>query len=190
MSPALALVWSLAAAGGPPSTGPHAAAPGTGMDSAIGVVQVARGATGPQPYLKRAPDGASLRLVGELTVELARLQSARVEVVGAAGSDHFVVSGYRIVALQGGARPLAVGRIVPTGGAGILGLDTDSGPPMTLSATSKLRIALSALLGAKVWVQGEHLLSGELRVDRYGVLRDPPPRESASPQPTTDPITK
>lgn len=141
--------------------------------AAVGTVQVARGVTEPSVYLIRKADGESLRLVGEPTRELRNLQSATVEVLGNESAGRMFVEGYRIVEVQGGGRPLAVGTIVVL--AGGLGLATDGGAPVPLSAGPKLRAALGTLVGGKVWVIGEKLLSGEVKVLRYGILREPPP---------------
>jgi hypothetical protein len=148
--------------------------------AAVGTVQVARGVTEPSVYLIRQSDGESLRLVGEPTRELKNLQSATVEVLGNETAGRMFVEGYRIIEVQGGGRPVAVGTVV-LGADGGLGLGTDAGAPVPLSAGPKLRAALGALAGGKVWIIGEKLLSGEIKVVRYGILREPKPRPSAEP---------
>ncbi len=151
-----------------------AAAPGpaAGTTAAVGTVQVARGVTEPSVYLIRKDTGASLRLTGAPVRELRNLQSATVEVLGPQQDGLLVVQEYRIVALAGGARPVAIGFLVPVGETG-LGVSTDDGPPLPLNAPPRIRAALQSLFGAKVWIVGEKLLSGEIRVGRYGILLQP-----------------
>lgn len=159
--------------------------------AAVGTVQVARGVAEPSVYLIRKADGESLRLVGEPARELKNLQSATVEVLGNESAGRIFVEGYRILEVQGGGRPVAVGTVVTVGDTG-LGLATDGGAPVPLSAGPKLRGALTGLVGGKVWVIGDKLLSGEIKVVRYGVLREAKPATTAEPvkeksPPTTPP---
>ena len=155
--------------------------------AAVGTVQVARGVAEPSVYLIRKSDGESLRLVGDPTRELRNLQSATVEVLGNESAGRMFVEGYRIVEVQGGGRPTAVGTVVVVGSGG-LGLGTDGGAPVPLSAGPKLRSALGALVGGKLWVIGEKLLSGEVKVLRYGILREPPP-PPAKAEPAKEKLT-
>ncbi len=115
-------------------------------------------------------------LVGELTVELRRLQSATVEVVGQPRDDGtFEAKEYRIIDVGGGVRPL-VGLLA--GASGSLQLVDGRGEPIALNVSATLAARLVDKVGAKIWVHGTTLVSGELRVLRYGILRDPPARRA------------
>ncbi len=137
----------------------------------LGAVQVGRGAEAPTVWLLQKSDGASLRLTGEITSELCALQSATVELFGHPQEGSFAAQSYRIVELSGGKPPTAVGTLVQTSDTGSFGLAVDDGPPLPLAASPKRKAALSGLLGSKLWIVGHKLLSGEIKVTRYGVLR-------------------
>ena len=127
----------------------------------------------------------SLRLAGEATAELSRLQSTIVEVLGMRSEQSFVAQAYRIIQLPGGTRPTAVGIVVGNAQTG-LAIATDGGAPVALSAAPKLRAALGGLIGAKLWIVGEKLLSREIKVTRYGVLHErlqKAPDDAAAPAP-------
>jgi len=114
----------------------------------------------------------SVELEGELAREVERLQGATLEVVGTIDADarRMRVTGYTVVAV-GGARPW-VGILVEDSGG--LGLADGTGSPIPLSLQPKTQERLHRSVGGKVWVLGTKLVSGQLKVQRYGVLRDPP----------------
>lgn len=120
----------------------------------------------------------NVRLTGELASEVDHLGGFKVEVVGHRDAESFVVESYRIVDIGDGARPL-VGNLVEIAG-GLALSDGEAAPiPLSLAASSKVRLAPQ--VGAKIWVHGKKLLSGELQVARYGILR--PARKAAMPAP-------
>jgi hypothetical protein len=154
---------------------------------AAGSIQVGRGVTEPVVWLIAKDNGNSLRLSGDAIQELRNLQSAKVELLGLTTDGGFVVQSYRIIEVAGGARPLAVGTLVHTGEAG-LALGTDEGAPIPLNASSRLRAALSTIIGAKLWIVGDRLLSGEMKVTRYGVLREARRLQGAATQGTPEQV--
>jgi len=113
--------------------------------------------------------GEPLELTGEPAAELGRLAAAKVEVIGHREGRKLVVSGYRILDIGGGAKPL-VGQLVEVGDG--LGLADGDAAPIRLSLAPRSKARLSKKAGAKVWVHGKKLVSGELKVLRYGVLRE------------------
>ncbi|OGQ90490.1 MAG: hypothetical protein A2289_25555 [Deltaproteobacteria bacterium RIFOXYA12_FULL_58_15] len=138
--------------------------------SVVGMVRLTKAVGAPLVSVVGEDDSAVLE--GDLTAEIARLQSARVEVAGLRDGEKIVVKSYQIVDIKG-AKP-RVGRLVKTAGGFALretvGEDS-SDIPLSLDPRSKQK--LHDKDGAKVWVHGKLLLSGELKVLRYGVLRDP-----------------
>lgn len=123
---------------------------------------------------------ARTELVGELASELRRLQSATIEAVGDVREGGALeVKDYRIVDLGGGVRPL-VG-LLARGPSGSMQLVDGEGEPISLSVSAAMVARLADKVGAKVWVHGKTLVSGELQVQRYGILRDPPARRLPTP---------
>ncbi|MBI5509159.1 MAG: hypothetical protein HY903_10435 [Deltaproteobacteria bacterium] len=114
----------------------------------------------------------SIELQGELALEVARLQSSKVEVVGVLDPDgkRLRLQTYSIIDV-GGSKPL-VGFLVEAEAG--LALKDGSGSPIPLSLQPRTQQRLRTMVGAKLWVAGDKLVSGELKVQRYGVLRDPP----------------
>ncbi len=145
-----------------------------GEETVAGTVRVTKGGGlgDPRAVSLATPEGA-LRLHGALVVEVERLQSISVEVIGHRRDDGFEVKAYQILDVGGGARPL-VGTLVelPSG----FGLRDGTGTDIPLSLPPRSRERLSDKAGAKLWVHGNRLLSGELKVLKYGILRDPPPK--------------
>ncbi len=131
------------------------------------------------PLVSVVSASGAVELKGELAAEIGRLQSAKVEVIGTLDADgkRLNVSLYRILEV-GGARPL-VGFLVEI--ADGLALKDGEGTPIPLSLQPKTFERLREVVGAKVWVAGKKLVSGELQVQRYGVLRDPPKDVKAPP---------
>ena len=114
-------------------------------------------------------------VIGPLTDEVAQLQSLKIEVVGIAKDKGLEVKDYRIIDVGGGVKPL-VG-ILEKSGERLMLRDGD-GDAIPLSLGPRTLQKLSAMAGAKVWVAGNKLLSGELKVMKYGILRKPPAAEA------------
>lgn len=133
----------------------------------------------PRPTVTLKGKENETRLSGDLTRELQRLASFQVRVVGRTNGSVFELKEYAIVDIGGGAKPL-VGMLLKNdeGEFGLRDGDKDA-LPLSLRPSSKRR--LSRYNGAKVWVYGEQLPSGEYKVKRYGVLREAkraaPPRD-------------
>ncbi len=159
MSAGLAIALSLLAASEPVSMS--------------GTVRVSSQAGGPAVSLV-VSDTEAVSLRGDLVAEVARLQSAKVELVGLRDGEALVVRAYTILDLGGGARPTLVGKL-SSPGEGALAIASDDGTPVPLSMSPKLKNKLAPLVGGKVWVVGHKLLSGELKVTRFGILSEPRP---------------
>lgn len=115
-------------------------------------------------------DAKSVTVVGELAEEVAQLQSLKVEVVGMPSKDAIDVREYRIIDVGGGVKPMV----------GILelreqrlALRDGEADAIPLSVGPRTFQKLLPLAGSKVWVAGNKLLSGELKVSKYGILRKP-----------------
>lgn len=133
----------------------------------IQVAGPAKIAGGPKVWL-RIEDGMRFELLGVLRSELERLQSAEVMAIGLAEEQRFWVQRYQILDVGGGAKPW-VGTLVQEDATWALA-DGDGSPiPLTLRARTQARLAKHE--GAKVWVYGRRLVSGSIRVSRYGILR-------------------
>lgn len=139
-------------------------------ESLVGDVRVYSGVGAPSVSLA-LEEGSVVPLGGNLVDEIRRLQSIKVELIGQRDGKRFIAKDYRILDVGGGFKPI-VGILVREASGRLQVRDGDGTPlPLSLSARSKAR--LDALAGAKVWVYGKKLVSGELRVRRYGVLREP-----------------
>ena len=149
-----------------------AAALATEPGAVRGTVRVTRAHPDPAVLLVVDRDRAA-QITGELTGELRRIGGATVEIVGLRDGDKLIAKAYRILDVGGGARPLAVGTVVVLDSG--LGLQVDEGPPLSLRARPKQLEKLNAAVGAKIWVVGEKLLSGEIKAAYFGVLREPAP---------------
>lgn len=125
-------------------------------------------------------DDQPTALAGDLISELERLASIKVEVIGYSRGGKLVVATYRILDIGGGAMPV-VGTLVQTDTG--LALNDGDGKPIPLSMAARAKKRLQAQTGAKLWVHGESLVSGELKVQRYGVLRDAPKLNGGEPPP-------
>ncbi len=139
-------------------------------ETAVGTVRVHRGVAAPEVVLAEE-GGASTRLLGELAREVQQLQASKVEIVGERGPDGLSVLAYVILDVGGGQKPF-VGTLTEVGEARYA-LRDGAGDPIPLNLSPKTRQRLAQKAGAKLWVVGEKLLSGELKVTRYGILREP-----------------
>jgi hypothetical protein len=128
------------------------------------------------PLVSVVTQSGAVELRGDLAAEVGRLQSAKVEVVGTLDVEgkRLTVSLYRILDV-GGTRPL-VGTLIEV--ADGLALKDGEGTPIPLSLQPRTLERLREAVGAKLWVAGKKLLSGQLQVQRYGILRDPPKIEA------------
>jgi hypothetical protein len=115
-------------------------------------------------------------VVGPLSDEVAQLQSLKVEVVGAPKDNGLDVKEYRIIDVGGGVKPM-VG-LLERSGERLMLRDGDA-DAIPLSLGPKTLQKLQGFIGAKVWVAGNKLISGELKVTKYGILRKPPELPSA-----------
>jgi hypothetical protein len=120
--------------------------------------------------------GGVVKLGGDPVGEIEKLASAKIEIIGEKRDDAFVVQSYRILDIGGGAQPL-VGELVQVGD-NALGLKDGSGDPIPLSMPAKSKSKLTPKVGAKIWVHGNKLVSGELKVLRYGILKEPLQKEN------------
>jgi hypothetical protein len=145
-------------------------------EAITGKVRLTRAVGGPLVYIVAAD--VRVRVEGDLKGEVARLQSARVEVLGRREGDLMHVSAYRIVDVGGGVKP-TVGLLVET--ASGLALSDGEGAVIPLSLNPRGRRRLQGKAGAKLWVSGRMLPTGELKVQRYGILRDPPKAAKSGP---------
>ncbi len=147
-----------------------------GDTSAQGVIRIVGADPFAQPVL-HSGSGADVQTVGiqgALKSEIEALSGLEVRVWGRAVDNRpptppraVEVAGYEIVSVSG-KRP-AVGTVLLRGGVVYLaGRDT--------TALSGVPADLSARQGAKVWVVGVPE-SGTLRVQTYGIIREPPHAE-------------
>ncbi len=138
------------------------------VESLSGKVRVT--GTGHRPTVSLKGDTVETRLAGELTAELQRLATFRVTVTGRPDGSVFRVMEYAIDDIGGGAKPV-VGTLVKAEEGNYALRDGDGDAiPLSLRPMSKRRLSRKA--GAKVWVFGKQLVSGEYAVKRYGVLRE------------------
>ena len=115
-------------------------------------------------------DAKSIVVVGDLAEEVAQLQSLKVEVVGMPAKEAIDVREYRIIDVGGGVKPM-VGILERRGER--LALRDGEADAIPLNVGPRTLQKLIPLAGSKVWVAGNKLLSGELKVTKYGVLRKP-----------------
>ena len=142
--------------------------------SLVGKVRVRGG--GPRATAHLVAKTTEVRLQGSMLGELIRLQAAQVEVLGERQKQSFVVKAYRILDVGGGRKPL-VGEVAETTQG--LALRDGEGEAIPLSLPPRSKARLMAAVGAKIWIYGKRLVSGELKVLRYGVLKDAPPASIA-----------
>lgn len=148
------------------------AAPKGEIASYEGLVRVTRGV---KPVVSVKHEAGAVRLSGDLAGELQKLQSFTVSVAGRMDGDVLEVREYSILDIGGGNRPM-VGKLVEASeGAFALRDGEGSAIPLSLSSASTRRLKDKA--GAKLWVYGKMLASGEVRVRRFGILRSPQEQE-------------
>lgn len=147
--------------------------------SVIGTVRVLGPAEGRTIEVVTADDQHT-RVRGDLKDEVAKCQSLKVEILGVVTDGAMDVTTYRIVDVGGGVKPF-VGTLVRVGDRlALRDSDSDGSANDTpLSLAPKVLRKLLDQSGAKVWVAGTKLVSGELKVSKYGILRKPPARAIA-----------
>lgn len=146
-----------------------AADAGSDVESLSGKLRVSGPAVKPTVSIRTAE--GDHRLAGELTGELQRLATFRVTVAGRSDGTVFRVMEYAIDDIGGGARPV-VGTLMKAEEGSFALRDGDGDAiPLNLRPMSKRRLSRKA--GAKVWVYGKQLVSGEYEVKRFGILREP-----------------
>lgn len=133
----------------------------------VGEVRLTKGSVAPITTV--FSDTESFRLTGDLADELAHLQATKLEIIGHLEAGILRVEAYRILDIGGGLKPL-VGFLVETQTG--LGLKDGEGQPIDLVFSAKTTPKLRQKIGAKIWVYGKKLISGELKVLRYGILRE------------------
>jgi hypothetical protein len=129
----------------------------------VGDVQVSRGTARAtvrvvfDKTLGKPHDTTGVVLRGPMADEIQRVATARVEVTGRQTGEYLEVVAYRLAA------------------TGLVLVDeARAGSPIALSVRPQAKQHLIDQVGAKIWVTGEQVVSGELRVQRYGVLREGP----------------
>jgi len=139
-------------------------------DVVDGKVKITRAGIGKPALVSLMTDSGAVVVEGDLTKEIAKLASAKVQARGTRDGDKIVVKSYTIVEVSG-VKPI-VGYLVQT----VSGFAIKDGDrkdiPLSLNPRSRKRLTDQA--GAKLWVHGKTLVSGELKVLKYGILRLPP----------------
>lgn len=138
------------------------------------------GSSGNPSVLLRS-DSDEQKLFGTLTVELQRLASFQVRVIGRQKAGDFIVRDYSILDIGNGGKPL-IGMLLKNDEGSFALRDGDEGAlALNLRPSSKQR--LSRYNGSKIWVWGERLASGEYRVKRYGIIREAQRAKPVAEQP-------
>ncbi|MEE8410094.1 MAG: hypothetical protein V3T05_10835, partial [Myxococcota bacterium] len=107
-----------------------AAAPAD-TEALVGTVRLTRAVGGPRVSLVAA--STTVEVKGDLASEVAKLQAAKVELIGRREGDTFYVLEYRILDIGGGVKPM-VGILVPTAaGLGLRDTMGGNGDPIPLS---------------------------------------------------------
>lgn len=151
-----------------------------GTDSLTGTVKVVGPAQNRSVILRVG--SVDVTLTGDLVDEVARLQAARLEVLGSRDAERFAVVSYRIMALGGRQEQPMLGYVVQLAmGIGFVGASEEHAEPIPLSLSPRSKEKLQGQVGAKIWVYGKKLLSGELQVQGYGVLRPAPQKTEGKP---------
>ena len=132
-----------------------------------GVIELSRAPRGTTVVLKQAPGQPAVRLEGEETVDLRKLQSAKVRVRGKQDGQKLVVEAYDLISVYG--KTPIVGQITEISGK-IAIVDGD-GPAILLNLAPRSYKRFLEARGHRSWVTGKLLLSGEFKVSRYGILR-------------------
>lgn len=164
-------------------------------DSLTGKVRIA--GTSFRRVVSLIVDGKAIKITGEASgskagsealAEIRRLQSITIEIIGKNFGDRFEVATYRILDIGGGAKPL-VGMLAQAGDGLVLRDGDGDGIPLNVPPRNKRRLLKK--IGAKAWVHGKRLVTGELQVLQYGILRDPPkPVVAADPDAVPAPVPK
>lgn len=147
----------------------------------VGMVRVLGPAEGRTVEVATADDKHVI-VRGDLRDEIQKCQSLKVEILGVVTDGAMDVNHYRIIDVGGGVTPF-VGLLVRIDDRLAL-RDSEregSAGDVPLSLAPKVLRKLLPQAGAKVWVAATKLVSGELKVSKYGILRNPPPRAGIAP---------
>jgi hypothetical protein len=145
------------------------------VPAVTGKVKITRAAIGKTALVSLVTNDGAVRIEGELARELAKLASAKVEVRGMRDGDKIAIKDYTIVEVSG-VKPI-VGYLVQTSVG--FAIKDGAGTDIPLSLPPRSRQRLTDQAGAKLWVYGKPLVSGELKVLKYGILRSPPTAKKA-----------
>ncbi|MBC7793989.1 MAG: hypothetical protein H7Z43_09785 [Clostridia bacterium] len=147
--------------------------------SVIGIVRVL-GPAQSRTIEVAIADDTQVIVKGDLKEEIAQCQSLKVEILGVVTDGTMDVNLYRVIDVGDGVKPF-VGVLVRVQDrlalrdAEVEGVAGDT----PLSMSPKVLRKLLPQAGAKVWVAATKLVSGELKITKYGILRKPPPRAGA-----------
>ena len=132
-----------------------------------GVIELSRAPGGAVVVLNMGQGQASIRLEGDEIVDLRKLQSAKVRVRGKQEGQKLLVGAYDVLSVYG--KTPIVGQITEISGK-IAIVDGD-GPAILLNLAPRSYKRFLEARGHRAWVTGKLLLSGEVKVSRYGILR-------------------
>ena len=142
-----------------------------------GVITLSRAPGGVMVVLKQDLDAPSVRLVGDKTADLRKLQSAKVRVRGKQDGKNLLVEGYDLLSVYG--KTPIVGQITEISGK--IALVDGDGPAILLNLAPRSYKRFLEAQGHRSWVTGKLLLSGEFKVSRYGILKSPVRAAQKSP---------
>lgn len=108
-------------------------------------------------------------MAGPVLEQLRKLQSATVRVRGLSDGKEIVVKTYDLLSVYG--KTPIVGQITEISGK--IALIDGDGPPILLNLAPRSYRRFLEARGQRSWVTGKLLLSGELKVGRYGILANP-----------------
>ena len=133
--------------------------------------------------LKQSANEPSVRLLGDETTDLRKLQSAKVRVRGKRDGQKLQVEAYDLLSVYG--KTPIVGQITEISGK--IALVDGDGPAILLNLAPRSYKRFLEAQGHRSWVTGKLLLSGEFKVSRYGILKSPVRQpEKASAVETTE----
>ena len=119
--------------------------------------------------LQQSANEPSVRLLGDETTDLRKLQSAKVRVRGKRDGQKLQVEAYDLLSVYG--KTPIVGQITEISGK--IALVDGDGPAIFLNLAPRSYKRFLEGQGHRSWVTGKLLLSGEFKVSRYGILKNP-----------------
>lgn len=149
--------------------------PSSAIVETEGVLELRRSPAGVEVLLRtgsadRPDDQILWNLKGSAMVDLRKLQSATIRVRGAVDGKKMKVESYDLLSVYG--RTPIVGQITEISGK--IAIVDGAGPPILLNLAPRSYRRFLDAQGQRSWVTGELLLSGELKVGRYGIFEKPP----------------